>query len=128
MDADDRHGTTWSDLNREHSGRLVKLVIEAVDSGSPSLTGSIDLFILVENVNDNEPLISVQYTQPFQAGLEFHSAQTKIVGSLLENQNEQLTVAHLTVEDGDILQGNTGSLLNSLEVHCETNDTRFCTR
>ncbi|CAH8550056.1 unnamed protein product [Heterobilharzia americana] len=125
MDADDRHGTTWSDLNREHSGRLVKLVIEAVDSGSPSLTGSIDLFILVENVNDNEPLISVQYTQPFQAGLEFHSAQTKIVGSLLENQNEQLTVAHLTVEDGDILQGNTGSLLNSLEVHCETNDTRF---
>nr|CAH8848113.1 unnamed protein product [Trichobilharzia regenti] len=126
MDADDRHGSTWFDLNREHSGRLVKLVVEAVDAGSPSLTGSIELFVLVENVNDNKPVISVQYTQPYQTESEVHSSiKTNIVGSMVENQNEQLTVAHLTVEDGDIIQSNAGTISNTQDVHCETNDTRF---
>ncbi|CAH8497155.1 unnamed protein product [Schistosoma turkestanicum] len=123
---DDRHGSSWSDLNREHSGRLIKLVVEAVDAGSPSLTGSIELLILVENINDNEPVISVQYTQPIQTGSEFHSSvKGKIVGSLQENQNEPLTIAHLTVEDGDFFESNNGAISNVLEVHCETNDTRF---
>ncbi|CAH8549630.1 unnamed protein product [Schistosoma rodhaini] len=126
MDADDRHGASWSDLNREHSGRLIKLVVEAVDAGSPSLTGSIELLILVENINDNEPVISVQYTQPFQTESEFHnSVKGKIVGCLQENQNEPLTIAHLTVEDGDIIESNSGAISNLLEIHCETNDTRF---
>ncbi|CAH8549841.1 unnamed protein product [Schistosoma haematobium] len=126
MDADDRHGASWSDLNREHSGRLIKLVVEAVDAGSPSLTGSIELLILVENINDNEPVISVQYTQPFQTESEFHNnLKGKIVGCLQENQNEPLTIAHLTVEDGDFIESNSGAISNLLEIHCETNDTRF---
>ncbi|KAK4471961.1 hypothetical protein MN116_005340 [Schistosoma mekongi] len=126
MDADDRHGLSWSDLNREHSGRLIKLVVEAVDAGSPSLTGSIEFLVLVENINDNEPVISIQYTQPFQTGLDFHSTVVgKVVGSLQENQNEPLTIAHLTVEDGDFIESNSGASSTVLEVHCETNDTRF---
>ncbi|KAF8572459.1 hypothetical protein P879_01434 [Paragonimus westermani] len=134
LDADSPHGKMWADgMNRQLFGNLVHLTVEAVDAGSPALTGTVTIPILIENVNDNQPEIAVQFTNPIQiSSPSFNRSSTDSTqaGSLQENLTGPNTVAHLTVTDGDLLAPSFTTRLSSYNqprdnVRCEANDTRF---
>ncbi|KER30447.1 hypothetical protein T265_13176 [Opisthorchis viverrini] len=121
LDADNQHGKLWIDNNGELFGTMLQLTVEAVDSGVPPFSTSITIHLLLENVNDNQPEIAVQFTNPLPAVVYGKvNNQTNWIGSLKENQLGPITIAHLTVTDKDLIQQPTRE-----SVQCETNDTRF---
>ncbi|KAF7259301.1 hypothetical protein EG68_03249 [Paragonimus skrjabini miyazakii] len=134
LDADSPHGKMWVDsMNKQLFGNIVHLTVEAVDAGSPALTGTATIPILIENVNDNQPEIAVQFTNPIQISTSsFNHSNTGSTqaGTLQENLTGPNTVAHLTVTDGDLLAPSSSTRLSSHSqprdnVRCEANDTRF---
>ncbi|VEL24252.1 unnamed protein product, partial [Protopolystoma xenopodis] len=136
LDADQGSPSAWlfSRTDQPVTGRLVEFTVEAVDRGAPELTGRTRLRLLVENVNDNPPQITVQYTQPAPGSSPGAAA---LLGSLRENRpaGQPTPVAHLTVTDGDRLPETQAAWLSrpglssELElgpsVHCRGNDSRF---
>ncbi|TPP56149.1 Protocadherin-11 X-linked, partial [Fasciola gigantica] len=126
LDADGPGGRTLMEHNRPIYGQLNKVIVEAVDHGSPPLTGTITLAILVENVNDNRPDIAVQFADPMKLPTIYgQQNEAVVVGGLMENAITPLTIAHLTVTDGDVVSQEFGNLHQVDGVRCETNDTRF---
>ncbi|CAL8087384.1 unnamed protein product [Calicophoron daubneyi] len=126
LDADDISAGSWMDGNQEIFGHMMKVIIDAVDAGVSPLTGSITISILVENVNDNAPDLSVQYTDPIKLPAEDSLKPEIILGSLKENQPAPSVIAHLTVTDADITVRSNNPASNQLDgIKCESNDTRF---
>nr|XP_020043461.1 protocadherin alpha-11-like [Castor canadensis] len=82
-------------LDREKTSEL-NLLLTAVDRGKPELTGSVQLFILVLDVNDNDP--------------EFDQLEYKV--RLTENAPEETLVIKLNASDRD--EGVNGEVMYSL--------------
>ncbi|CAI2738345.1 unnamed protein product [Dicrocoelium dendriticum] len=130
LDADIPQSKLWMDNNGEVFGYLVQVKVEAMDSGSPSLSSTVTLLILVENVNDNKPEIAIQFTNPlyFTPSDVFGIGNKSVFGSVQENFMGPSTIAHLTVTDKDIVilaSMPQSSITNWDDIYCETNDTRF---